>query len=81
MAMNTDFLEDMQKQLEKFSQNFLSYNPFLSWPSAGKNTCYQFQHTNIAIVNKNGSLFLDAPRHKYMFWLFAEMLKIVTEAL
>ena len=31
--------EDAQKQLEKFSLNFSSCNPFLSSPSTAKDTC------------------------------------------
>ena len=33
-----DFFEDAQKQLEKFGLNFSCCNPFLSWPSATKDT-------------------------------------------
>ena len=32
-------LEDAWKQLENFSLNFSSCNPFPSWPSAAKDTC------------------------------------------
>ena len=52
------FFEDARKQLEKISLNFSTCNPFPSWPSAAKDTCYQLHCTNTAIVNKTGSLFL-----------------------
>ena len=67
------FLEDARKQLEKFSLNFSSCNPFPSKPSAVKNACCQFQCSNIAIVNKIGPLFLGFLRHKYIFWLFKNL--------
>ena len=49
--------DHVQKQLEKFSLKFSSFNPFPSWPSAAKDTCQQFQYANIAIVNKMGHYF------------------------
>ena len=50
-AINIDFFDDAQKQLEKFSLNLSSCNPFPSKPSAAKNACYQFQCSNIVTVN------------------------------
>ena len=42
-------LDDARQKLEKLSLNFSSYNPFPSCPSAVKDTCLQFQCSNIAI--------------------------------
>ena len=53
----------MRKELEKFSLKFSSCNPF---PSAAKDTCYQFQCTDIEIANKK--------------WLFKENLKFLDRA-
>ena len=78
-AINIKFFNDARQQLEKFSLNFSSCNPFPSWPSAAKDTWWQFQSTKMEIFNKNGPLFLGFLR--YIFWLFKEMLKIMTEPL
>ena len=75
-AINIDSFEDRWKQLGKFSVNFSSCNSFPSWPSAAKDTCEKFRGTNIAIVNKNRPLFVGFLLHKYIFWLFKDMLII-----
>ena len=64
------FFQDAQKQLDKFGLKFSSCNPFPSGQSAAKVTCEQFQCNFMAILNKNGLLFLVFPQHKYAFWLF-----------
>ena len=49
-----------------------SFLGFLTWdPSliCDTDTCKQFHHTNMAIVNKNRSLFLGFSWHKYAFCL------------
>ena len=65
MVINNFFFQDARKQLEKFSLNFSSCDPFPSSPSTGKDTSLQFQCTNITIVNKNSPLFVGFPQHKY----------------
>ena len=59
--------DDARKKLEKFSPKISSCKLFASWASAAKDTCKQFKRTNIAFVNKNGSLCFGFPRHKYIF--------------
>ena len=81
MAIKIDFFEDVRKQVEKFSLNFFkTCNPFSSWPSSAKDICKQSQYTNKPVVNKNSPLFVGFLRHKYMFWLFKEKLKISDRA-
>ena len=52
------YFAKIKRTVTKFSLKFLNSNSFLSWPSAAKDSCLQFQYIDMKIVNKNGPLLL-----------------------
>ena len=70
-CINIDFFEDSRKQAVHLSIKFSTCNPFPSWSSAAKETCFSFSAimTNIAICHKTRQIRSGIPRHKFIFWV------------